>query len=152
MATAQRNQQPTPPKPGTRPSIRVDDQLAADLAVVMRTGVNMSDAVRRAVRQLADQYRTAWAEGVVAPGTAPVLLAYQLQQDPALRPPRPTPAPAPTSAYDARQQPPTPPVARPAAPVAPPAAPTAPTSTPAPRRRFTLRRRGPIEGVPVHRP
>ncbi|MEV7991574.1 ribbon-helix-helix domain-containing protein [Streptomyces sp. NPDC086077] len=145
MATEKRTQQPTPPKAGTRPSIRVDDQLAADLAVVMRTGVNMSDAIRQAVRQAADIHRTAWAEGVVPVGTAPVLLAYQLQQDPAMRPPRPTPAPAPTSAYDARQQPPTPPVARPAAPAAPP-------SAPAPRRRFTLRRRGPVEGVPVHRP
>mgnify|MGYP001230769073 CR=1 FL=1 len=145
MATAKRTQQPTPPKVGTRPSIRVDDQLAADLAVVMRTGVNLSDAIRQSVRQLADMYRTAWTEGVVPVGTAPVLLAYQLQQDPAMTPPRPTPAPAPTSAYDACQQPSTPPAAAPAAPVAHP-------SATAPRRRFTLRRSGPLPGVPVRRP
>ncbi|MFE6939548.1 hypothetical protein [Streptomyces chartreusis] len=45
MAAEKRTQQPTPPKPGTRPSIRVDDQLGADLAVVMSTGINLSDAV-----------------------------------------------------------------------------------------------------------
>ncbi|MGW5304863.1 hypothetical protein ACWERF_13095 [Streptomyces griseoluteus] len=145
MATAQRNQQPTPPKPGTRPSIRVDDQLAADLAVVMRAGVNLSDAVRQCVRQVADMYRTAWAEGVVPVGTAPTLLAYQLQQDPAMLPPRPTPAPAPTSGYDDRRQPSAPPVGRPAAPVAPP-------SAPAPGRGPQVRRPGPLPGVPVRRP
>jgi hypothetical protein len=142
MATAQRNQQPTPPKPGTRPSIRVDDQLAADLAVVMRTGVNLSDAVRRAVRQLADQYRTAWTEGVVPVGTAPILLAYQLQQHPAMTPTRPTPTPGTTSGYDARRTPPAPPVGRPAAPVTPPSAPAA-------GRGPSMRRPGPIPSVPV---
>ncbi|MGF3196715.1 hypothetical protein [Streptomyces diastaticus] len=141
MATEKRNQKTAPPKPGTRPSIRVDDQLAADLAVVMRTDVNLSDAVRRAVRQLADQYRTAWAEGVVPVGTAPVLLAYQLHQDPAMM----TPPPAPTSAYDTRQHPPAPPVDYPAAPVAPP-------SAPAPGRGPQARRPGPFPGVPVRRP
>lgn len=138
MATAKRTQRPTPPKAGTRPSIRVDDQLARDFAVVMRTGVNLSDAVRRAVRQLADQYRTAWAEGVVPVGTAPTLLAYQLQQDPAMTPPRPTPTPAPTSAYDARQQPTAPSVGRPVA--------------PAPGRGPQVRRPGPIPGLPIRRP
>ncbi|MGX1631247.1 ribbon-helix-helix domain-containing protein [Streptomyces albidoflavus] len=141
MATAKPTKPTTPPKAGTRPSIRVDDQLAADLAVVMRTGVNLSDAVRRAVRQLADQYRTAWAEGVVPVGTAPVLLAYQLHQDPAMM----TPPPAPTSAYDARQHPPAAPVGYPAAPVAPP-------SAPAPGRGPQTRRPGPFAGVPVRRP
>ncbi|MEU8989985.1 ribbon-helix-helix domain-containing protein [Streptomyces sp. NPDC048558] len=142
MATEKRTQQPTPPKPGTRPSIRVDDQLAADLAVVMRTGVNLSDAVRRAVRQLADQYRTAWTEGVVPVGTAPILLAYQLQRHPAMTPARPTPTPAPTGGYDASRQPSAPPVGHPVAPAAPPSAPVA-------GRGPSLRRPGPIPGVPV---
>ncbi|MEU0675095.1 ribbon-helix-helix domain-containing protein [Streptomyces sp. NPDC006172] len=143
MATEKRTQQPTPPKAGTRPSIRVDDQLAADLAVVMRTGVNLSDAVRRAVRQLADQYRTAWDESVVPVGTAPILLAYQVKRHPAMAPARPTPAPAPTSGYDARRTPPAPPVGRPAAPVVPPSA--SPGG-----RGPSMRRPGPIPGVPVH--
>ncbi|KUF19579.1 hypothetical protein [Streptomyces silvensis] len=92
MATDQRNQQPTPPKPGTRPSVRVDDQLAADLADIMRTGVNMSDAIRRAAGHLADVYRVGWANGVCPEGTAPQVLAYQLHQ-------QPTPEPT-TSGYD----------------------------------------------------
>lgn len=78
MATAQSNQKHTPPKAGTRPSFRVDDRLAADLATIMRTGVNVSDAVRLAVRQLAAQYRTAWANNVCPPGRPPVVLAYQM--------------------------------------------------------------------------
>ncbi|MEK9521445.1 hypothetical protein MIU24_18925 [Streptomyces venezuelae] len=145
MATVKSNQQPTPPKAGTRPSVRVDDQLAADLAVVMRTGDNLSDAVRRAVRQLADQYRTAWAEGVVPVGTAPVLLAYQLKQDPAMTPTRPNPSDAVTSGYDARRTPPAPPVGQPPATVGQPPVPSLYRG-----RRF--RRSGPIPGLPVRQP
>ncbi|MFB7452828.1 hypothetical protein [Streptomyces sp. NPDC056194] len=145
MANAKPTQPTAPPKAGTRPSVRVDDQLAADLAVVMRTGANLSDAVRLCVRQVADMYRTAWAEGVVPVGTAPVLLAYQLQPDPATAPPRPTPAPAVTSGYDARRTPPASPVGRPAAPVTQP-------STPALDPRPRLRRSGPIPGLPVRQP
>ncbi|MGW5673952.1 hypothetical protein ACWEV4_02475 [Streptomyces sp. NPDC003860] len=137
MATSQPTQQPTPPRAGARPSIRVDDQLAADLAVVMRTGINMSDAIRRAVGQLADQYRTAWTEGVVPVGTTPVVLAYQLQQDPALRQ-RPTRTPAPSSGYDARQQPSSHRGGRPL--------------TPADDQHPTPRLPGPLPGVPVRRP
>ncbi|AVH58394.1 MULTISPECIES: hypothetical protein [Streptomyces] len=85
---------PTPPQPGSRPSIRVDDALADDLAVLMSTGANLSDAIRAAVRQSADMHRTAWANGIVPRGTAPRLLAYQLEQ-------KPTRAPRPTSPYAA---------------------------------------------------
>ncbi|AFU62194.1 hypothetical protein SV1_54 [Streptomyces phage SV1] len=169
MATAKSNQPPTPPKAGTRPSVRVDEQLAADLAVVMRTGANMSDAIRLSVRQVADMYRTAWTEGVVPVGTAPVLLAYQLHKDPT--PPRPSDAV--TSGYDARPTPAAPAVAHPAPavghPTAPTALPTLPTGTPvgppavpvgqqpppaAPRRRFRslFRRSGPVPGVPIRYP
>ncbi|MER8042578.1 hypothetical protein [Streptomyces sp. NPDC094032] len=144
MATAKRTQ-PTPPASGTRPSVRVDDQLAADLAVVMRTGANFTDAVRQCVRQVADMYRLAWAEDVTPVGTAPVLLAYQLQQAPNVVPPRPTPAPPATSGYDARRTPPAPAVGHPAAPVGPP-------SAPLPGRGPSPRRSGPFPGVPVRRP
>lgn len=95
MATEQPNQpkKQGPPKAGTRPSVRIDETLAADLAVVMSAGGNFSDVVRRAVGQLADMYRTAWANRVCPPGTAPNLLAYQLS--------RPTAPPPVTSGYDA---------------------------------------------------
>ncbi|MFG2650948.1 hypothetical protein [Streptomyces sp. NPDC048436] len=99
MANAHPNQpkKQAPPKAGTRPSVRIDETLAADLAVVMSAGDNFSDVVRQAVGQLADIYRTAWANGVCPPGTAPNLLAYQLGRRPA-----PTAA---TEAYDASAAP-----------------------------------------------
>lgn len=89
-----KTKKPSPPAAGTRPSFRVDDQLADDLATIMRTGVNVSDAVRLAVRQLAAQYRTAWANNVCPPGRPPVVLAYQMD-DPQ------TAARLATSRYDA---------------------------------------------------
>ncbi|WP_329423000.1 hypothetical protein [Streptomyces sp. NBC_01268] len=138
MTTAKRTQRPTPPKAGTRPSVRVDDQLAADLAVVMRTGANLSDAVRQCVRLVADVYRTAWAEGVVPVGTAPVLLAYQLERDLAPAPPQPNPSDAMTSGYDVRRTPPAPTVGQPPAQV--------PGTRPSPRRP------GPIAGLNVRQP
>lgn len=95
MTTPKPNQrrQTNPPTAGSRPSIRVDDALAADLADLMRTGSNFTDAVRQAVGQLASMYRTAWQHGVCPEGTAPKLLAYQLEQ-------QPTASHAPTGRYD----------------------------------------------------
>lgn len=72
----------------------MDAQLADDLATLMRPRGTVSDAIRLAVGQLAEMYRTAWAHGVVPDGTAPELMTYQLHR-------RPTGAPAPTSPYDA---------------------------------------------------
>ncbi|WP_406337006.1 hypothetical protein OG814_11765 [Streptomyces zaomyceticus] len=152
MATAKSNQQPTPPKAGTRPSVRVDDQLADDLAVVMRTGANLSDAIRLCVRQVADMYRTAWAEDVVPVGTAPVLLAYQLGKAPAPAPAQPSPSDASTSGYDARRTPAALPVGRPAPAVVQPAAPAVQPPAPAPVPRRQFRRAGPFPGVPVRHP
>ncbi|MER5359990.1 hypothetical protein [Streptomyces sp. NPDC002785] len=80
----------TPPKPGTRPSVRADAAVCDDFAVIMSAGGTASDAIRTAVAMLADMYRTGWAHGVCPPGTAPRLLAYQLEQ-------RPTTTPALTS-------------------------------------------------------
>ncbi|MGW1770652.1 hypothetical protein [Streptomyces sp. NPDC002104] len=71
---------PTAPAPGTRPSIRVDDALSDDLAVIMSAGVNMSDAVREAVTVWADMHRAAWAHGMSPQGSPPRLLAYELEQ------------------------------------------------------------------------
>lgn len=96
MATTKRTQPkaPTVPQPGSRPSIRVDATLSDDLAIIMRTGGTAADAIRTAVGQLADMYRTAWAHGTVPEGTPAQLIAYQLSA-------LPTGAPAPTRPYDA---------------------------------------------------
>ncbi|MFD6873264.1 MULTISPECIES: hypothetical protein [unclassified Streptomyces] len=83
------------PAIGTRTSVRVDQALSDDLAVLMRPGVNASDAIRAAVGQLANVYRTAWHHGVCPSDTAPRILAYQLYG-------QATTTPA-TSAYDVRQ-------------------------------------------------
>ncbi|MFC8095356.1 hypothetical protein [Streptomyces sp. NPDC057301] len=94
MASANPNQpkQTTPPAAGSRPSIRVDEALAADLADLMSTGPNFADAVRQAVGQIAAMYRTAWAHGIVPEGTAPTLAAYQFAEQ--------VPAEAAASGYD----------------------------------------------------
>lgn len=86
---------PTAPKAGTRPTVRVTDAFADDLAVIMSTmeaDGTFADAVRQAVGQLAGMYRTAWAHGIVPTGTAPTLGAYQFVEQ---LPPR-----RPTSRYD----------------------------------------------------
>ncbi|MGW3057698.1 hypothetical protein ACWC98_17500 [Streptomyces goshikiensis] len=97
MATANPNgaYRPTAPAVGTRTSVRVDQALSDDLAILMRPGVNASDAIRAAVGQLANVYRTAWHHGVCASDTAPRILAYQLYGE-ATTPPV-------SSAYDVRQ-------------------------------------------------
>ncbi|MCM2420294.1 hypothetical protein [Streptomyces sp. RKAG293] len=85
---------PKAPAAGSRPSVRIDAAMSDDLSVIMSAGGTASDALRAAVAILADMYRTAWAHGVCAEGSAPRLLAYQLEsQQP--------PAPAPSSGYDA---------------------------------------------------
>ena len=95
MATPNPTQRKAPavPQPGSRPSVRVDATLSDDLAILMCTGADFASAVRDAVGQLAEMYRTAWAQGTVPEGTTPQLIAYQFA-------PRPTGAPAPTRPYD----------------------------------------------------
>ncbi|MFB8415430.1 hypothetical protein ACFC63_07935 [Streptomyces albidoflavus] len=78
-----------PPAAGDRPSLRIDNELAADLATLMRVHPTFAEAVRQAVGQLATTYRTAWAHQVCPADTAPVLLAYQLEDPAKLRPTRP---------------------------------------------------------------
>ncbi|MFD8005732.1 hypothetical protein [Streptomyces mirabilis] len=108
-----------PPTAGSRPSVRIDDGLAADLADIMGAGdITFADAVRRAVGQLAEIYRTAWAHEVCPPGTAPVVLAYQLGRP---RPPMPV-----AGGYDASDTRPPRPVGR-LRPGPPPAAQLRPT-------------------------
>jgi hypothetical protein len=51
--------------------VRVDEELSDDLAVMMRTGMTVSDAVRHAVSIVAGTYRNAWSMGVVPDGIEP---------------------------------------------------------------------------------
>ncbi|MFE4057416.1 hypothetical protein ACFXP3_14150 [Streptomyces sp. NPDC059096] len=85
----QRTKKAGPPAVGDRPSLRIDDDLAADLADIMRVHPTFADAVRQAVGQLALTYRTAWEHQVCASDTAPVLLAYQLGDPATMRRTRP---------------------------------------------------------------
>lgn len=63
----------TPPEVGKGLSVRVDDSLYDDLAVLLKAGGKLSDAVRDAVRHAADAYRAAWDYGDYPEGIAPAL-------------------------------------------------------------------------------
>ncbi|MFD3829718.1 hypothetical protein [Streptomyces sp. NPDC058621] len=91
MATAQRNQRRATPRAGTRQSVRIDDQLADDLAVMMTTGCDLSAAVRTAVSIVATMYRTAWHHQTVPVGTAPTLAAFRFVEGPPAAGPAPLP-------------------------------------------------------------
>jgi hypothetical protein len=52
-------------------SVRMDDGLAADLAVMARAGLSASDAVRIALSVVAGAYEAAWATGAVPEGVQP---------------------------------------------------------------------------------
>jgi hypothetical protein len=104
----------TPPAVGKTLSVKVTPELYDDLAVIMSTGVTASDAVRRAVAQVADLHRTAWAHGMCAPGITPVIDAYSIRRQPGNTPP--------TSPYDA-------PANRVGRPITPPSYPAARRTT-----------------------
>ncbi|MFE4409066.1 hypothetical protein [Streptomyces sp. NPDC056821] len=61
----------TPPKPGKALSVKVDAHLYDDLAVMLRTGMTLSDAVRTAVSIVAGAYRNTWASGRIPDGVMP---------------------------------------------------------------------------------
>lgn len=86
-----------PPDVGKPLSVRVDADLYYDLATVIQTGVTASDAVRHALRLLADTYRKAWDYGDCPDGTAPQIVAVQYA--------RPTPSDARTTPSDASTTP-----------------------------------------------
>lgn len=96
----------TPPKAGSRPSVRVDQELSDNLAVMMRAGLTLSDAVRHAVATVAGAYATAWDQGVVPQGIEPRIIGFQVERHPDCPTPptsgnrpgptrRPTPRPTP---------------------------------------------------------
>ncbi len=68
----------TPPKPGKGLSVRVDGQLHDDLAVLMRTGMTASEAVRLAVGFLAHGYAWVWESGLYPEGTPPARMALKV--------------------------------------------------------------------------
>ncbi|MFD5231006.1 hypothetical protein ACFWJ5_21200 [Streptomyces qaidamensis] len=110
MATEKPTQRRAQPIAGTRPNVRLDQQLADDLALLMKEGSSLTDAVRDAVhlvaelrRQAADDldvvmrttdglttavrdasvmYRTAWLHRVVAVNTAPTLASFKFVEKP----------------------------------------------------------------------
>lgn len=67
-----------PPDIGKSLSVRVDGDLYDDLATVIQTGCTASDAVRRALSDLAETYRNAWSAGHYPEGVAPQIIAAQL--------------------------------------------------------------------------
>lgn len=69
-----------PAKPRRRAplSVRMDDTLAADLAVMARAGMTASDAARTALSIVAGTYANAWAAGVVPEGVQPEITACSI--------------------------------------------------------------------------
>ncbi|WP_406322918.1 hypothetical protein [Streptomyces sp. NBC_00519] len=59
------------PAVGTRLSVRVDEGMSDDLAVIMRTGCNASDAVRRALILLSNICHETWSRGHYPDGVMP---------------------------------------------------------------------------------
>jgi hypothetical protein len=76
-----------PPAVGKSASVRVDQPLHDDLAVVMRCGVTASDAIRQAVGLLADAYRGAWDIAGYPNGVAPPIESANLAPYDAVRHP-----------------------------------------------------------------
>ncbi|MEV6073972.1 hypothetical protein AB0L80_02475 [Streptomyces sp. NPDC052069] len=115
MTNAKRTQRRAQPIAGTRPNVRLDDQFARDLAILMQTGDDLTTAMRTAVGIVADMYRTAWHHGSTPVGTAPTLKAYKFVEAPPVPGPPTlptvthegptwTPSSRPTSTDDARRQ------------------------------------------------
>ncbi|MET7450667.1 hypothetical protein ABZT03_02000 [Streptomyces sp. NPDC005574] len=84
MTTAKPTQRRARPIAGTRPTVRLDEQFARDLAVLMQTGDDLTTAMRTAVGIVADMYRTAWHHQSVPVGTAPTLKAYKFVEAPSV--------------------------------------------------------------------
>jgi hypothetical protein len=61
----------TPPERPKGLSVRYDAELYDDLAVMMRTGMTASDAVKHAVSLIAGAWRHAWEAGHYPEGVMP---------------------------------------------------------------------------------
>lgn len=95
----------TPPKAGARPTVRVDQEMSDDLAVLMRPGLNVTDAVRHAVSIVADAYRNAWAMGVVPDGVQPRIVGHDVMPSDARPTPSDSPQPASSAPSDTPRRP-----------------------------------------------
>ncbi|MFF2014017.1 hypothetical protein ACFVWY_33830 [Streptomyces sp. NPDC058195] len=119
MTTPQPTQRRAQPIAGTRPSVRLDQQLADDLTLLMADGSDLTAAIRDAVHLIADvrrhaaddldivtqpadglltavraastMYRTAWHHRIVPIGTAPILSSFRFLQTPPGIGPQPLP-------------------------------------------------------------
>jgi hypothetical protein len=65
-----------------RISVRRDDELSDALAVLAAAGLSVSDAVRVAVRLLADAHQGAYDSGLVAVGQAIQVVACTVEPAP----------------------------------------------------------------------
>ncbi|MDW8804603.1 hypothetical protein PV439_19660 [Streptomyces scabiei] len=61
----------TPPAVGKGLSVKVDQELYDDLAVMLSAGMTLSEAVRHAVSIVAGTYRNAWESGRIPEGVLP---------------------------------------------------------------------------------
>lgn len=64
---------PAKPKAGRPISVRVDEGMADDLAVIMKTGCDASAAIRHALLILANVCDAAWAGGHYPAGVMPTI-------------------------------------------------------------------------------
>ncbi|MGW3627302.1 hypothetical protein [Streptomyces sp. NPDC000880] len=96
----------TPPLPGKGLSVKTDQELHEDLAVMMAAGMTASAAVKHAVSLIASAYRQAWAAGAVPEGEQPWILAYQVGRYDAGDTARHTPPPASHGTSGPRHTPP----------------------------------------------
>ncbi|MBA4865937.1 hypothetical protein H1V43_32250 [Streptomyces sp. PSKA54] len=65
----------TPPAVGKTITVKVNQELYDDLAVMLRTGMTVTDAVRRAVFHMAEAYHNAWTTGAIPDGKQPIVNA-----------------------------------------------------------------------------
>lgn len=80
MATNQATRRP--PTAGRAMSVRVDQQLADDLAILMQPGKTASAAIKDAVETVASIYRNAWANGYTPEGEVPSIVSAVIQPTP----------------------------------------------------------------------
>ncbi|MFH9941320.1 hypothetical protein ACH4OT_18615 [Streptomyces murinus] len=59
--------------------MKVDARLYADLETLLRTGMNMSDALRTAAAIVAGTYRAAWETGRCPDGVRPTITRYFIE-------------------------------------------------------------------------
>lgn len=68
-----------PPAVGKNASVRIDQELYDALAILMRTGDTLSEAVRLAARFTAHGYTHAWARGAIPDGKAPHYMRMEVK-------------------------------------------------------------------------